>query len=100
MVKEKVINQEEASPKFEIVVKKEEVVKKAKEFVMLSESISSQTAPAFMSRVNSLLNEGYDLFASQSIGLDTGGGVSGAGNVMMVVTLVRYEFIKLMDAPA
>ena len=76
------------------------IVKKAKEFVLLTESISPATAAAFMERVNSLLASGYDMFASQSIGLDTGGGVSGSGNVMMVVTLVRYEFIKLVDTPA
>ncbi len=75
------------------------VVRKAKEYMFLSESINPSTAVAFWSRVNDLLKAGWDVFSSQSIGLDTGGGQSGGGNIMMVVTLVQYEYIKLMDAP-
>ncbi len=75
------------------------VVKKTKEVVILTESISPATAAAFMGRINSLLADGMDLFSSQSIGLDTGGGVSGGGMVMMVVTLVRYDYIKIVEAP-
>lgn len=76
------------------------IAKKAKEFVFLSESVSANTAPAFMQRVNSLLDAGYDILSSQSIGLDTGGGVGGGGNIMMVVSLVRYEYLQIMNAPA
>lgn len=76
------------------------VIKKAKEFVLLTQSVNPQNKVEFMGRVNELLEAGYDVFSSQSIGLDTGGGVGGSGNVMMVVSLVRYEYIKLMDSPA
>lgn len=76
------------------------VVKKAKEFVLVTESVNKATSVAFMDRINELLQAGYDVFSSQSIGLDTSGGVSGTGNVMMVVTLVRYEYIRLMESPA
>lgn len=78
----------------------ENIVKKAKEFLFLSQSVNEKTVVEFNTRVNSLLADGFDLFASQSIGLDTGGGQGGGGNIMMVVTLVRYEYIKLLDAPA
>lgn len=74
------------------------VVKKAKEFMFLTQSISAESAPAFNQRVNSLLAEGWDVFASQTMGLDTGGGVGGSGNVMVYVTLVRYEYSLLAPA--
>lgn len=75
------------------------VVKKAKEFIFLSQSVNEKTVVEFLGRVNSLLAEGWDVLNSQSIGLDTGGGQSGGGNIMMVVSLVKYDYIKLMDAP-
>lgn len=76
------------------------VVKKAKETMLVVESVGPENVISFTQRINGLLENGFDLFASQSIGLDTGGGVGGAGKVMMVMTLVRYDYIKLMDAPS
>ncbi len=76
------------------------VVKKAKEYMFLSESLNPTTVAAFFGRVNNLLAEGWDILNSQSIGLDTGGGNAGSGNIMMVVSLVRYDYLKIMDAPA
>lgn len=73
--------------------------KKAKEFMILTQSVNPSTKAEFLGRVNDMLAEGWDVFASQSIGLDTGGGVSGSGSVMMVVSLVRYEYFKLVDTP-
>ncbi len=75
------------------------VVKKAKEFLFMSQSVAAQDAPAFFNRVNSLLAQGWDLFASQTMGLDTGGGVGGSGNVMVYITLVKYEYLKIVDTP-
>lgn len=76
------------------------VVKKAKEFLFKSRSVNPSTVIEFIGEINALLADGWDILSSQSIGLDVGGGQSGAGNIMMVVSLVRYEYIKLMDAPA
>ena len=73
--------------------------KKAKEFMILTQSVSPSNKAEFLGRINSMLAEGWDVLTSQSIGLDTGGGVSGAGNVMMVVSLVRYEYFRLVDNP-
>lgn len=76
-------------------------VKKAKEFMFRSQSLNAASAPAFWQSINDLLAAGWDVFASQSIGLDTGGGQGGGGNIMMVVTLVKYEFLTLSPvAPA
>lgn len=72
--------------------------KKAKEFMVLTQSISPADKAEFLGRVNAMLAEGWDVFASQSIGLDTGGGVGGGGKVMMVVSLVRYDYFRLVDA--
>lgn len=71
--------------------------KKAKEFLIMSESVSAATRDKFLDRVNAALAEGWDVLSSQSIGLDTGGGVAGSGNIMMVVSLVRYEYFRLID---
>lgn len=75
------------------------VAKKAREYMFLSESVNPSSVVAFWGRVNSLLAEGWDILNSQSIGLDTGGGQSGGGNIMMVVSLVRYEYLKIVEPP-
>lgn len=75
-----------------------ETVKKAKEFRFVSQSVNPSTVAEFNGRINTMLAEGWDLFASQSIGLDTGGGVGGGGNIMMVVTLVKYDYLSLTPA--
>ncbi len=75
------------------------IVKKAKEYMFLSQSVNPSTVTEFWGRVNSLLADGWDVLNSQSIGLDTGGGQSGGGNIMMVVSLVRYDYLKIMDMP-
>lgn len=73
-------------------------VKKAKEFMFRSQSLNASTAGEFWKSINDLLAAGWDVFASQSIGLDTGGGQGGGGNIMMVVTLVKYEYLTLSPA--
>ena len=78
----------------------ENIVKKAKEYCFLSQSVNASSAPELWGKVNSLLAQGWDILNSQSIGLDTGGGQSGGGNLMMVVSMVRYEYIRLLDTPA
>ena len=77
-----------------------EPVKKAKEYRIVSQSVNPTTVVEFTQRINDLLGEGWDILSSQSIGLDTGGGQSGGGNLMMVVSLVKYEYIKLVDTAA
>ncbi len=76
------------------------VVKKAKEYMFLSESLNPTSVVAFWGRVNALLADGWDIISSQSIGLDTGGGNAGGGNIMMVVSLVKYEYLKIVDTTA
>lgn len=73
--------------------------KKAVEFRFMSESVNATSAPAFNARVNALLEDGWDVLSSQSLGLDTGGGQAGGGNIMIFVTLVKYAYI-LLTPPA
>lgn len=77
---------------------KSEIVKKAVEFRLVIQPVGTANAAEFQGRINALLAEGYDVFSSQSIGLDTGGGQSGAGLVNMVVTLVKYDYLTLAPA--
>lgn len=63
------------------------------EFVIMTESIKSSNAPLF-TRVTELLksNQGWEVISSYPMGVDISGGMSGAGAVMMAVSLVRYEY--------
>jgi hypothetical protein len=74
--------------------------KKAKEFKIRTASVNPTTVLEFYGTVNKDLAEGWDILSAQSIGLDTGGGQGGGGNVMMVVSLVKYEYFQLAPAAA
>lgn len=73
--------------------------KKAVDYTIKSRSLNSQTVPAFNQEIKDLLDEGWDVLSSQSIGLDTGGGVSGGGNIMVFVTLVKYGYFNVVETP-
>lgn len=69
-------------------------MKKQVEFRFISQSVSAGNALEFMERVNTLLQsgDGWEVISSIPMGIDTGGGYSGSGSVMMAVSLVRYEY--------
>lgn len=48
----------------------------------------------FQAEIKALLDDGWDVLSSQSIGLDTGGGQGGAGNIMVFVSLVKYGYFE------
>ena len=73
--------------------------KKAKAILFKTHAINPSTAPEFTAEINELLANGWDILTSFPMGLDTGGGVSGGGSVMMAVTLVQYEYFQLQPAP-
>lgn len=54
----------------------------------------------FNARVNALLAEGWDVLSASTLGLDTGGGIGGSAPIMMLVSLVKYEYFKLEFAPS
>lgn len=74
--------------------------KKAQAILFKTHSINPTTAMEFTAEINALLEQGWDVLSSYPIGLDTGGGVSGGGNVMMAVTLVKYGYFQLAPADA
>jgi len=63
------------------------------EFRFMTQSVNGSNAAEFMARINELLQsptENWKVISSTPMGVDTGGGFSGSGSVMMVVSLVRY----------
>lgn len=81
--------------------------KKAVDFKIKTRSLAA-AAPlgdehspmTFEAEIRALLDTGWDVLSSQSIGLDTGGGVGGAGNIMVYVTLVKYGYFEVINKDA
>lgn len=82
--------------------------KKAVDYLIKSRSVTPSLNLAdehgiarFQAEIKHLLTEeGWDVLASQCIGLDTSGGIGGAGNLMMCVTLVKYGYFEVVQTPA
>lgn len=78
--------------------------KKAVEYKIKSRSLNGglplgnpNSVATFEAEIKTLLDEGWDVLSSQSIGLDTGGGASGAGNIMVFITLVKYGYFEVVN---
>lgn len=81
--------------------------KKAVDFVIKTRSITpsqnladEHSVARFQADIKMLLDDGWDVLSSQCIGLDQGGGIGGAGNPMMCVTLVKYGYFEVVQTPA
>lgn len=78
--------------------------KKAIDYAIKSRSLNGSlplgnpnSVLTFNAEIKAMLDEGWDVLSSQSIGLDTGGGASGAGNIMVFVTLVKYGYFEVVQ---
>ena len=68
--------------------------KKAIAFLVRTQAVNAGTAHEFINRIQKDLDAGWDILSSTPMGLDTSGGVGGAGAVMVYTALVKYGYFE------